>query len=109
MNYLPHLMFLVFTDSNINLLLINSNKLAENYFITAHSNNYKSETYMFSIFFPYFEHIFTNVTADLYSAGTFITDMSDHSMNLIFLFQIVPPPFSEENVNRFNQALNDQR
>jgi len=108
----------IFSDSNINLLRLPHDGLADNYFNTLTMNGFLQlilkATRIQGSSFGLIDHIVTNQTMDNVTSGVIISDISDH----FFTFNILDWPtksptqefitkrnFSLENLRKFKQAL----
>ena len=112
--------YLIFLDSNINLLkLINSN-MAQSYLDLIHSNGFlqitRKATRIQNNSFSLIDHILTKNEPNDLSSGTIVSDLSDHFVNFVSLYNSKPVVckinvkheriFSLVNKTKFREALN---
>jgi hypothetical protein len=109
----------VFTDSNINLLNLNSTESA-NYFNSILANGYlqciAKASRIQNDSYSLIDHVLTNHTNDSIYAGTLVSDVSDHFFTFVmpnvnpkpnqqFHKTIVSRDFSQQNLARFKTEL----
>ena len=112
--------YLIFSDSNINLLKLNHCKLAQKYLETVHNNGFRQliqkATRIQGNSYSLIDHILIKNTNLETTTGTIPTDISDHFFTFSALNnthkqtvqrEIALRDFSQTNLNEFKAALNN--